>query len=98
MRSWKFTNSGWMRKLEAVKRLIVISNNAQVCAQKIDNPLFGFVEVLIFVHEHIVVQAALRCGRIVFEIPIHERNDLAYQHSAMKGEPTYKRNLKGRIG
>ena len=99
MRRWEFTNSGWMRKLEAVERLIVIPDDAEVCdiAYKIDHPLFGPVEVLIFVHEHVIVQVTFRCDRIVLEITINVRNNLADQHSFMEGEPTHKHTLKGSV-
>jgi hypothetical protein len=46
-----------MRKLKAVQWLIVISHDAEVrsITEKINNALFGLVEVLIFVHKHAIV-------------------------------------------
>ena len=53
----KFTNASRMRKFETVERLIVVTDDAQVrcrSTQQIDDCLFGFVEILIFVDQNMI--------------------------------------------
>jgi hypothetical protein len=53
----KFADACRMCKFEAVKRLIIVTNDAQVrcrSAQQIDDRLFSFVEILVFVDQNVI--------------------------------------------
>jgi hypothetical protein len=77
-----------MCKFKAVDRLVVITNNAKLCctAEKIDNGLLRPVQVLVFVHENVIVKALFGCRRIVVKILVKLRHDLprAVQRSSLR--------------
>ena len=89
MRLRKCAYASRMGEFEAVKRLIIVANNAKLrsASQKIENGLLRAVQILVFVNQNMVIKAPLRRCRVVTKILVELGYDFTDQHAAMKPEP-----------
>jgi hypothetical protein len=93
------TNAGRVCKLEAVEGLVVVADDTKVAggAKQVDDGLLGSVEVLVLIDENVVVELQLGRRRIIPEILINLRDDLADEHADVKPEPLDEHAFKSLI-
>jgi len=93
------TNSVRVRVSETIDRLVVVTNNANVCdiGKESNNSLFRFIQVLVLVYQDVGEFGTFFGSGVGHKKVVKQWYDFTYQHCFMEAKPIQKLRLESCI-